>query len=181
MAAEPARVLEFPDDYIYGTAVPAQKPYAEPEPKPIEMPMAEELIRQRERERLQAAARAQSKSSVSVFAVLGAIIIVVLMVLVVLAQISYNEIAGETSKLYSQMEYLTEQQRRLEITFESVIDMKEVERYARDILGMSKPDSDQIAIIYSVSDDRVEILNGGDKDSLREFGSFISSLIDYFR
>ena len=181
MAAEPARVLEFPDDYIYGSAAPAPEPFAEPAIKPLETPMAEELLRQRERERMRAAAQARSKSSVSPFAVLGAIAVVVLMVLVVLAQISYNEIASDTSRLYSQMANLTEQQRRLEITFESVIDMKEVERYARDVLGMSKPDPDQLAVIYSIPNDRVEILAGDEKDSLREFGSFISSLIDYFR
>jgi len=180
MGAEPARVLEFPDDYIYGSAVPADVEYAETAARPLENPMLEERIRQRERAR--AAAAAQSVPAVSLFAVFGALITGILMVFVILAQINYNEIASETVSLNAQHSALLEQQRRLEISFESVIDMKEIELYARDVLGMSRPEPDQVAIIYSVPEDKVEVFdNGGDSGSLREFGSFLSSLLEYFK
>jgi len=101
---------------------------------------------------------------------------------VVLAQISYNEIANETVRLNAQYEALTEQQRRLEITFESVIDMKEVERYARDVLGMSRPETDVVAIVYVAPNDRVEVLGGASEEgTLRGLGAFLSSLLDHFR
>jgi cell division protein FtsL len=176
--AEAARVLEFPDDYIHGSAAPAGTRYAEPAPRPVETTMQDEWIRQRERAR--AAAAVKNAPAVSLFAVFGTVFAGFLMVFVVLAQITYNEIAAEAVRLNSQFAALSEQQRRLEITFESVIDMKEVERYARDVLGMSRPDADQVAIVYSVPRDRVEILRG-EGDSLREFGSFISSLLEYLR
>ena len=180
MGAEPARVLEFPDDYIYGSAAPAEVEYAETAARPIENPLLEERIRQRERAR--AAAAAQSVPAVSLFAVFGALLTGILMVFVILAQINYNEIASETVALNAQRSALLEQQRRLEISFESVIDMKEIEMYARDVLGMSRPEPDQVAIIYSVPEDKVEVFDSGDDSgSLREFGSFLSSLLEYFK
>jgi len=180
MAAEAARVLELPDGYIFGSAAPARAGYAEPPARQAESPMRDERVRQRERAR--AAAAVQSAPAISVFAVIGAILSGVMMVLVVLAQISYNEIANETVRLNTQQTELAEQRRRLEITFNSVIDMKEVERYARDVLGMSRPEVDTVAAVISAPGDRVEILRvNRSESSLREFGTFISSLLDHFR
>jgi hypothetical protein len=59
--------------------------------------------------------------------------------------------------------------------------MKEVEQYARDVLGMSKPDNYQMAVIQSAERDRAEVLAVADRGALREFGSFISSLLDVVR
>jgi len=180
MAAEAARVLEYPDEYIHGSAAPAGVGYAGQGVRPAGSPMAEELSRQRERAR--AAAAAQNVPGISLFAIFGSVFAAALMVFVVLAQISYNEIASETVRLNAQFASLTEQQRRLEIVFESVIDMKEVELHARDVLGMSRPDADQIAVIHNVQRDKVEIIStSGEDDSLREFGSFLQSLLGYFR
>jgi hypothetical protein len=104
------------------------------------------------------------------------------MLFVVLAQISYNEIASETVRLNAQLTELKEQERKLEISFESVIDIKEVERYARDTLGMSRPDADQVAIIQSIPIDRAVIIDSeGEEGILSGLGSFLSSLLDYFR
>jgi hypothetical protein len=102
------------------------------------------------------------------------------MVFVVLAQINYNEAASETVRLNNRLRTLTEQQRRLEIAYESVIDIEEVERYAKDVLGMSKPESDQIAIIHSVPGDRAEVIGGSDESTLSGLGKFLSSLLEYF-
>jgi len=176
--AEAARSLEYYEDY-YSSAAPAGVEYEVPDTRPFDTPMAEERVRQRQRAK--AAAAAQSAPAVSLFAIFGALFVGVLMVFVILAQISYNEIASETARLSKQMDSLREQQRVLEITFESVIDMKEVERYARDELGMSKPEADQISVIYSVPDDKIEIISNDDENSLRELGSFISSLLEYFK
>ena len=103
------------------------------------------------------------------------------MVFVVLAQISYNEAASETTKLNSQLSMLADQQRTLAIAFESVICMNEVEQYARDILGMSRPENYQMAVLPSAISDRAEVLSAVDAVSLRGLGSFLSSLMAYFR
>jgi len=178
--AEAARELEFPEDYIHGSAAPAGAGYVAQGVRPAQSPMAEELARQRERAR--EAAAAQYVPRVSLFAVFGSIFASALMVFVVLAQISYNEIASETVRLNAQFAVLTEQQRRLEIGFESVIDIKEIELHARDLLGMSRPGADQIAVVHNVPRDKVEIFTpAGDDDPLRGFGAFLQSLMGYFR
>jgi len=179
MAAEAARVLDFDDRYYYGSAAPVREEYPEPAPSPREIPNVEERIRQRERAR--EAAAAANMPGVSLFAIFGSVFVAVLMIFVVLAQISYNEAVGDTARLSAQFLELTEQQRRLEITFESVLDMKEIERYARDVLGMSKPESYQLAVVHSTASDKAEILQAAESDALRGFGSFISSLLEYFK
>lgn len=182
MAAEAARVLEFQDEYYYGSAVPVRETFDEPLERPVETPSAQELLRQRQKAREAAEQRAKSALGVSMFAILGSVVVSILMVFAVLAQISYNEVANETTRLKAQISQLEEQERRLQITFESVVDMKEVERYARDVLGMSKPETEQVAVIQSVQRDTAEIVGtrAGD-DTLRGFGSFMSSLAEYFR
>jgi len=179
MAAEAARVLEYEREYYFGSAAPAREVFDEPVARPVEIPVPGDRTRQRQRAR--AAAAAQSVPGISLFAVVGSIAAAVLMVFVVLAQISLNEAAAETGKLNTQLQELTEHQRRLEITYESVIDMKEVERYAKDVLGMTIPDAGQIAIIRSVPDDRAEVIGGDDESSLSGLGSFMSSLLEYFK
>ena len=175
--AEAARVLEFPDEYIYGTAIPARQPDAVPLPA-ADSP-EEELQRQRERVRT---AAAQNVPGISMFAILGSVFVSILMIFTILAQISYNEVASETVRLNTQINNLAEQERLLEIAFDSVVDMKEVERYARDVLGMSKPENEQVAVIKSVQADTAEIIrDGAEANPLSGLGSFISSLTEYFK
>jgi len=178
MAAEAARVLEFPEDYMYGSAAPKGAVYDSPATRPVDNPAVQERIR--ERERVNNAAKAQNMPGISLFAIFGSLLIGVMLVFNVLAQINFNEIAGETVRLNAQLNELTDKQRRLEITFESVIDMKEVERYARDELGMSKPEADQIAVVHPAPGDRVEIVTSAGDSWLRGLGSFISQLAGYF-
>ena len=179
MGAEAARVLDYyAGSGYYGSAAPAQVPYAEPVAIPVEIPVSQEQagygVRARE-------AAAQSTHFVSLFALFGAVFAGVLMIFVVLAQISYAELAGERVRLNAQLDELNERQRRLEIEFESAIDMKDIERYARDSLGMSKPETSQVAIIRSMPVDSAEIINSeGSEGVLSGMGAFISSLLEYF-
>jgi len=177
--AEAARILEYEDAYFYGSAVPKREVYDEPAPEQVEIPALDERVRQRERAKAEEMSR--SLPSVSLFAIFGTILVGALMTFMILAQISFNEIAGETTRLNAQMSELTDKQRKLGITFESVIDMKEVERYARDELGMSNPDADQVAVISSIPSDKAEIMETGEEGMLKGLGSFISSLLEYFK
>jgi len=179
MAAEAARVLDYEDRYFYGSAAPAREVYKEPAPRPAEVPIPEEWIRQRQKAK--EAAAVKSAPGISLFAVFGSIIAAALMVFVMLAQISYNETAAETVRLNAQLQALTEKQKRLEITYESVIDLEEIERYARDVLGMAKPDTDQIVIIQYIPEDRAEVISEGAESELDGFAAFISSLMEYFK
>ena len=179
MAAEAARVLEYFDYDYFGTAAPARAPYVEPLFEPEVIPAPQEQTGYREKTKTVAV---PSAPTVSLFAVFGTVLAGILLLFVVLAQISYNEIANETVRLNKQFLELQEQGRKLEIAFESVVDMKEVERYARDTLGMSRPGADQVAIIQSIPVDRAMIIDSEDeKGVLSGLGTFLSSLLDYFR
>ena len=178
MAAEAAKILDYSGSAYYGSASPAEAPYVRPAAEPVEIPVPHEQTRTGER----AKTATQSVPIVSMFAIFGAVLAGIMMLFVVLAQINYNEIAGETARLNTQLGRLSEQERRLEIEFENVIDMKEVERYARDTLGMSKPSTDQVAVIGSLSADSVEIIEtSGEESSSSGIGSFIQSLLQYFK
>jgi len=179
MAAEAARVLDYENRYYYGSAAPARETYSEPVTIPHEFPSVEERIRQRQRAKEAAAAR--SRPVISFFSVVGALFAAFLSVFAVVAQINYNEAVAETTRLNAQLVELSEQQRRLEIEFASVLDMKEIERYARDVLGMSKPETHQLAVVHSAASDRAEVLSSAEGDNLRDFGSFIKSLFEYLK
>ena len=103
------------------------------------------------------------------------------MVFVVLAQINFNETAAESVRLNIHRNELNERYRALELAFESAVDIKEVERFARDELGMSRPDTEQIMIISTAPRDNAIVVNGADQRGLQGFAAFIRSLTDYFR
>ncbi|MDR2600279.1 MAG: cell division protein FtsL [Oscillospiraceae bacterium] len=123
----------------------------------------------------------KSVPGISIFAVFGTIIVSVLLVLVVLAQVSYHESASESVRLTGQLRELTEIHRALELAFESSIDIKEVERVARDELGMSRPDATQIITISTIPRDSAIVLDTGGERTVQSFADFIRSLTSYFR
>jgi len=175
------RALNF---YTYGTAAPTIKDMVAAEERRVETPQAQPSVakeRIRKAERVKAAAESRAVPGISVFSVLGTAFVSILMVFVVLAQINYNETAGETVRLSMQLSELAEKHRSLELAFERVIDIKEVERFARDELGMSRPDAGQIIVINSAPRDTAMIINNGPERGIQGFGEFLRSLTDYFR
>jgi len=134
-------------------------------------------VRQREQEK----SREKTSPGISVFAVLGTLFVAVLMVFVVLAQINYNETAAESVRLNMHISDLSERYRALELSFESAVEIKEVERFARDELGMSRPDAGQIIIISSTPRDNAVIISHGDERGIQGFGNFLRSLTEYFK
>ena len=176
-----AKALSY---YNYGTAAPTIQAMVEAETKRMQMPeqnisVAKERIRKQEK--IKTAAAEKSTQGISVFAILGALFVAVLMVFVVLAQINYNEAAAESVRLNMLLHELNERHRALELSFESAVDIKEVERFARDELGMSRPDAGQIIIISSAPRDSAIVLNTGEEHGIQGFGNFLKSLIDYFK
>jgi len=176
--AEAARVLDY-EKYNHGSAAPAREYVPGAAPGPVETPLSEERTRQRKK--AGTAEQMQNVPGVSLFAIVGTIIVVALMFFVILAQISYAQIAAENARLGAQLSALNEQNRRLEITFESVMDMGEIEAYARNVLGMTRPRAGQSIILTAPEPDRAMVLAPPEQNSIREFGTFISSLLDILR
>jgi len=150
----------------------------EPQPKPS---IIKERIREREKSKAKAADDVKSVPGISVFAILGTLFIAVLMVFVVLAQINFNETAAESVRLSIHLAELSERHRALELSFESAVDIKEVERFARDELGMSRPDAGQTIMISTAPRDSAIIIDSGEDRGIQGFGNFLKSLTDYFR
>ena len=127
------------------------------------------------------ALEAKTAPGISVFAVLGTVFVAILMVFVVLAQINFNETAAESVRLNVLITELSARHRELELSFESAVDIKEVERFARDELGMSRPDANQVIIINSSPRDTAMIMSSGEERGIQGFGNFLRSLTEYFR
>jgi len=171
-AAGYARKLDY-----YGTAAPA---YDVPAYDTPAMPVPDAVPVPRAVPRRKAAAK--STYSISLFSVFGVVFVFVLAVFFVLAHVYHLGVSSETARLNAQLAQLQEQSRRLEVEFERTIDMREIERIARDEFGMSRPEYDQMLILHSAPQDRATVIENGEDDSaLRGFGSFLLSLLEYFR
>ena len=176
-----ARALNY---YNYGTAVPTIKAMVDAETKRMQMPpVTKEKVKEQARrlDKVKAVAEAKTFPGISVFAVLGTLFVSVLMIFVVLAQVNHNETAGEAARLNVQLIELAERHRALELAFESAIDIKEVERFARDELGMSRPNAEQVIVISTTPRDTAMVVDNGEDRTAEGFGTFLRSLIDYFK
>jgi len=170
--------------YNHGTAARSVEAIADEETKRVQMPQVKKTgskERAGRLDRVKAVAAAKTVPGISVFAVLGTLFVSVLMVFVVLAQINFNETAGETARINMQLSELADRYKALELAFESVIDIKEVERFARDELGMSRPETDQLVIISATPRDSAIVFNNGQERGMQGFGTFLRSLTGYFR
>ena len=175
-----ARALNF---YNHSSTAPSLQALADAETKRMDMPSKKPAAvkeRIRKIDKVKAAA-AEKVPGISVFAILGTLFVAALMVLVVLAQINFNEAAGETVRLNIHMNELMEKHKALELAFERAVDIKEVERFARDELGMSRPDTGQIIIINATPRDSAIILSKVEEREGQGFGDFLRSLTGYFR
>jgi len=170
--------------YNYGTAAPSLDAMVDAQTKRVQTPSVKSSGAKAPAGRLEkvkAVAGAKTVPGISVFAVLGTLFVSVLMVFVVLAQINFNETAGETARINMQLSELAAKQKSLELAFESTIDIKEVERFARDELGMSRPENDQLVIISATPSDSAMRFNNGQERGMQGFGTFLRSLTEYFR
>ena len=158
--------------YVHGSAAPAEQMHQTYAPELVPVPKPQ----------LKATPKRQNTHGISVITVLGSIIVAGLLILVLVAHINYIEITRETSRVNAELRELTQQRRRLEIQYESVIDMQEVERFARDVLGMTQPGGHMETVVLGAVQDRAVIIqNNQNDDRLADFGRFISSLLDRFR
>jgi len=131
--------------------------------------------------RKKAAVELKAPSGISVLAVFGTILVAGLMILSILAQINYNEAAIETARLSVEVRRLNETHRALSLAFESSINIREIERIARDELGMSRPDATQVITLNTRPRDRAFVVMPEYEDEQGGFIYFITTLFDYFR
>ena len=181
-----ARALSY---YNYGTAAPTIQAMVDAETKRLHKSIEEDVAAFEEQERRREKAKVanaktakaeKSASRISVIAVLGTLFVAVLMVFVVLAQINFNETAAESVQLNALLIELNERHSALELSFERAVDIKEVERFARDELGMSRPNEGQMILINSVPRDTAIVVHSEQERGIYGFGLFLKSLTEYF-
>ncbi len=126
------------------------------------------------------AKKPQSYYSISLFSIFGFAAVVVMMVMLLMTYVSYTAAAAGTVELRSQVEELTEEQRKLTIQYEEAFDINEVEAYATTKLGMDKPADNQITNIDTHAENRAVVVNNDD-DSAGGLSNLISSIVEYFK
>ncbi len=101
--------------------------------------------------REEAVPAAQKRVGLSPLAFLGSICVAFLIALMLLAQIQLLSISSATVELESQIAQLQERQDKLTAEYETVFNLKDVEEYALGVLGMQKPEDEQIRYLTGVS------------------------------
>ncbi len=127
--------------------------------------------------------KSQRSYGVSLYAAAGFVVAVVLIVFVLLAHVRYTEVTNDTVKLQSQLTKLNEQERKLKISYENAFDVNQVEQYATQKLGMSKPTESQIGTISATAKDKAVVADGQNNPgkTKENMGTFLASLVAYFK
>jgi len=183
-----ARALNY---YNHGTAAPTISAMLEAEAKRMSappvyappVPKRAPKVRERPRrlERTEAVPAKKTAPKVSIFAIFSTLFVSVLMVFVVLAQINFNETATETVRLNAHLTELNQQHRALELSFERAVDLRTIEHYAINVLGMTRPDASPVVEISRTPRDTAMVVQVEEDHGLQGFGQFIVSLTEYFR
>ncbi|NLA86397.1 MAG: hypothetical protein GX847_03770 [Clostridiales bacterium] len=161
----------------------AHEPVRKPGAKPVRQP-AEKTEPKTVKKPVRNAARQTHKANgISLFAVTGFIVVAVMMVFVLLAHVRYNDIAGETVRLQTRLDELTEQERKLKIEYEKAFDVNAVEQYATNVLGMSKPDESQIGTVQTTAADKAVVVTPEKEEApiSESMVAFLASLVSYFK
>jgi cell division protein FtsB len=129
------------------------------------------------------AKKQQKAYGLSLFAVAGFAFVAVMMVFMLLAHVKVSEITTESAALQTRLDELTEEERKLKISYEDAFDVNRVEEYATNVLGMSKPLDTQVATVATAVSDKAVVVDepapedGGGLD----MGTFLASLVAYFK
>lgn len=176
---------------VYGSAaydlnrVPG---YGEPEARELPTPeeLARERLEKRARERAHERARAQEAARAQTFGfpllgVVGGLVAAALLVLMLLGYVQLAAISGETSSMRSSISRLEEENEAIRMEYEAAFDMDDVELYAINILGMSKPDANGQNNYTVIIGDRAQILAEDETAGvLARITGFFKSLTEYF-
>jgi hypothetical protein len=169
-------------EYTHESEVPERAPANKPAVKPAVRPNP--AVRQQPKAVTRSSMKtAQKTYSISLLAVIGFVVVGVMMVFVLLAHVKYNEVTSNTVKLQATLKNLTEQERKLKIQYEDAFDVNDVEQYATNVLGMSKPEDSQVSTLKSAASDKAIVVNA-EKDNTtatESMATFLASLVAYFK
>lgn len=123
-----------------------------------EQVFAEPSVQTRERLQAREAARTVPRQHVSIFGVLGYFAVGVMLLLVVLSHMQLALVTHETVRLEGEVVTLQEESDRLRIAYETAFHEIDIERFAREELGMVDAGIGQVFYIGTTLRDTAEIL-----------------------
>ncbi|MCL2827808.1 MAG: hypothetical protein FWD99_03635 [Oscillospiraceae bacterium] len=160
-------------------ALPEFPAYPQEERVPERAAPPSEKARVRTRTR----AKTAQRQSVSKFAILGSVVVAALLLLVVLSHLQLAMISHEMVGLEGQLAGLREESVQLQIAYASAFNQTDVERFAREQLGMVDASPGQVFHLGAVLGDTAEILeivDERDHGILSHLAGLFGSLKEYF-
>ena len=108
--------------------------------------------------------------------ILSSVLAVIILAASVAARIELTKANDKNAELKQTLAELSEENTRLKIEYESSINLPELEDYAKNVLGMQKPESEKIIEINVETRDKAIILKDGEKT---EADKAVSSIMEY--
>jgi len=159
-----------------------RNPWNESTARELELPELPELPQQRPADQEQVIVKARAE--ISVVAVLGFVVVLALLVMVISGYVRLYELSSAHADLSEELTALQAEQSRLEASYESKLDMDQIEAVAASELGMRVPGDDQIVYLDMSGEDAAVVY---DSDSMGVSSVFqalkngFSYLTDYIR
>ena len=152
---------------IRSSAVQQPRPALLPEEKPIQKPKTVQ----------------RAKPAIAPVAVLGMVLAAVLLLMVVYSYVQLYEATGRAQELREQLASAQADTAKLRSTYESRIDLTEIEALARD-LGMTQPSSRQTVYLNISGADHAEVLQVDERSYLEKTWDALSGsfrgVVEYF-
>ena len=171
-------------DFSYPGLYQDEEEYSAPreEPRRRQRLQPREWVKEDSRSEVRQERAVRTAQGVSVLSMLGAVTAVVLLTMMLLAQIRLTNISDTAAKLEEQISALELEQDKLTVEYEKIFNLKDVETYAVDMLGMQEPMNEQIYYLTGVaSADKSVVVTKDDADmfslGLRDI---VSSVKAYF-
>lgn len=159
-----------------------RNPWNESTARELELPELPELPQRRPANQEQVIVKARAE--ISVVAVLGFVVVLALLVMVISGYVRLYELSSVHTELTNQLSTLEAEQSRLEASYESKLDMEQIEAVAAGELGMHVPGENQIVYLDMSGEDAAVVY---DSDALGVSSVFqalkngFSYLTDYIR
>ncbi len=141
----------------------------------------------KERVQEQAAVQTQTQQRVPVMSIMGYAVVMVLCVMLVLAQIQLMDLSSTAAGLESQISELQTEKTKLTAEYETTFNLKDVEQYAINVLGMQEPQEDQVYYLTGVSaGDRAVVITQtetnifslGTEDLMNSIKAFVNGVLN---
>ena len=164
----------YGDEEIYGAP--------QTEPRRRERTRQQEWIKEDVQPDVRRQVAVKNHQGLSILSMLGAAVAMVLLTMMLLAQIRLTDISDTAARLEDQITALELERDKLTVEYETIFNLKDVEQYAVDVLGMQEPDGQQVFYLTGVaSADKAVVIEKDDADMFSlGVADILSSIKAYF-